>query len=64
MLKDTFKRSLLGCQQNVSNTTFTVVCTINVSIDCDCFDVSSPNERKNIHKINQVNEMLGLCLFS
>ena len=22
-----------------------------MSIDCDCFDVSNPNERKNIHKI-------------
>ena len=49
--KDTFKGSLFGCQENVSNTTLTIVCTINVSIDCDCFDVSSPNERKNIHKI-------------
>ena len=38
-------------EENVSNTTLTIVCTINVSIDCDCFDVSSPNERKNIHKI-------------
>ena len=22
-----------------------------MSIDCDCFDVSNPSERKNIHKI-------------
>ena len=49
--KDTFKGSLVGCQENVSNTTLTIVCTINVSIDCDCFDVSNPNERENIHKI-------------
>ena len=49
--KDTFKGSLFGCQENVSNTTLTIVCTINVSIDCDCFDVSNPSERKNIHKI-------------
>ena len=49
--KDTFKGSLFGCQENVSNITLTIVCTINVSIDCDCFDVPSPSERKNIHKI-------------
>ena len=49
--KDTFKGSLLGCQENVSNTTLTIVSTINVSIDCDCFDVSNPYERENIHKI-------------
>ena len=35
--------SLLGCQEIVSNTTLTIVCTINVSVDCDCFDVSNPN---------------------
>ena len=51
MLKDTFKAFLFGCQENVSNTILTIVYTINVSIDCDCFDVSNPNERKNIHKI-------------
>ena len=49
--KDTFKGSLFGCQENVSNTTLAIVYTINVSIDCDCFDVSNPNERENIHKI-------------
>ena len=49
--KDTFKGSLFGCQENVANTTLTIVCTINVSIDRDCFDVSNPSERKNIHKI-------------
>ena len=49
--KDTFKGSLFGCQENVSNTTLTIVSTINVSIDCDCVDVCNPNERKNIHKI-------------
>ena len=42
---------MFGCQENVSNTTLTIVCTINVSIDCDCFDVSNPSERKNIQKI-------------
>ena len=49
--KDTFKGSWFGCQENVSNTTLTIVCTINVSIDYDCFHVSNPSERKNIHKI-------------
>ena len=49
--KDTFKGSLLGCQESVSKATLTIVCTINVSIDCDCFYVSNPSERKNIHKI-------------
>ena len=44
--KDTFKGSLFGYQENVSNTTLTIVLTINVSIDCYCFDVSNPNERK------------------
>ena len=39
------------CFENVPNTALTIVCTINVSIDCDCFNVSNPSERKNIHKI-------------
>ena len=51
MLKDTYKGSLLGCQENVSSTTLTIVCSINVSIDCDFFDVPNPNEKKNIQKI-------------
>ena len=44
------KGSLVDCQEDVSYTALTIVCTINVSIDCDCFDVSNPSERKNIHK--------------
>ena len=50
MHQDTFKGSLLGCSENVSDTPLTIVCTINVSIDCDKFNVSNPNERKNIQK--------------
>ena len=60
--KDTFKRSLLDCQENVSNTTLTIVCTINVSIDCDCFDVSIPSERENIHKIKLKQQEFFICL--
>ena len=48
--KDTSKGSLFDCQEDVSYTALTIVCTINVSIDCDCFDVSNPSTRKNIHK--------------
>ena len=48
--KDTFKGSLVDCQEDVPYTALTIVCTINVSIDCDCFDVSNPPTRKNIHK--------------
>ena len=50
MHKDTFKGSLLGCFENVSNTALTIVCTINVSIDCNGFDVSNPDERENMLK--------------
>ena len=50
MYKDTFKVSLLGCSENVSDTAHTIVCTINVSIDCNGFNVSNPNETKNIQK--------------
>ena len=61
--KDTFKGSLFGCQENVSNTTLTIVCTTNVSIDCDCSDVSNPNERENIHKIksSQLDAWFVFC---
>ena len=44
------KGSLVDCQEDVSYTALTIVCTINMSIDCDCFDVSNPSTRKNIHK--------------
>ena len=50
MLKDTFKGSLCGCSENVSNTALTIVCTINVSIDCDWFQVPNPFTRNNILK--------------
>ena len=46
--KDTFKGSLFGCFEDVSNTTLTIVRTINVSIDCDWFQVLNPFTRKNI----------------
>ena len=44
------KSSLVDCQEDDSYTALTIVCTINVTIDCDCFDVSNPSTRKNIHK--------------
>ena len=59
MHKDTFKGSLLGCLENVSDTALTIVCAINVSIDCNGFQVPNPNERKNILD----DEMLGLFVF-
>ena len=53
MHKDTFKGSLLGCFEYVPYTALTIVLiikTINVSINCNGFDVSNPNERKNIQE--------------
>ena len=50
MYKVTFKVSFLGCSENVSETALTIVCTINVIIDCNGFNVSNPNETKNIQK--------------
>ena len=50
MHQDTFKGSLLGCFENVSDTALTIACTINVSIDYNGFNVSNPNERKNMQK--------------
>ena len=35
MHQDTFKGSLLGCSENVSDTELTIACTINMSIDCN-----------------------------
>ena len=40
------KGSLVDCQEDVSYTALTIVCTINMSIDCDCFDVSNPSTMK------------------
>ena len=45
------KGSLVDCQEDVPYTALTIVCTINVSIDCDWFQVSNPSIRKNILKI-------------
>ena len=38
------------CFEDVSNTALTVVCTTNVSIDCNGFDVSNLPQKKNILK--------------
>ena len=45
------KDSLVDCQEDVPYTALTIVCTINVSIDCDWFQVPNPSIRKNILKI-------------
>ena len=45
------KGSLVDCQEDVPYTALTIVCTINVSIDCDWFQVPKPSTRKNILKI-------------
>ena len=43
-----FQGSLFGCFEYVPYTALTIVCTINVSIDCKENKVSSPFTRKNI----------------
>ena len=43
-----FQGSLFGCFEYVPYTALTIVCIINVSIDCKKNKVSNPNERKNI----------------
>ena len=48
--KGHFQRLLVWFRENVSNTTLTIVCTINVSIDCDWFQVPNPITRENILK--------------
>ena len=58
MHQDTFKGSLLGCSENVSDTALTIVCTINVSIDCNGFQVLMKGKIYLIE--NQDDEMLGL----
>ena len=45
-----FQGSLFGCFEYVPFTALTIVCTINVSIDCNSFDVSNPFTRKIILK--------------
>ena len=47
--KDTFKAPCC-CFENVSNTAHTVVCTINVSIDCNGYEVPNLPQKKNILK--------------
>ena len=44
---DTFKAPCC-CFENVPNTALTIVCTINVSIDCKKNKVSNLNQEKNI----------------
>ena len=46
---DTFKAPCC-CFENAPNTALTIVCTINVSIDCNWFDAPNPSTRKNILK--------------
>ena len=50
MMQSHFQGLLLGCFEYVPYTTLTIVCTMNVSIDCKKNKVSNPNKRKNIHK--------------
>ena len=47
-----FQGSLFGCFEyvGVPYTAHTIVCTIDVSIDCNWFDVSNPFTRKTILK--------------
>ena len=51
MLQKTLPKAPCLIAKRMPHTTLTIVCTINVSIDCECFDVSNPSERKNIHRI-------------
>ena len=46
---DTFKAPCC-CFENAPNTALTIVCTINVSIDCNGFDVPNLPQKKNILK--------------
>ena len=48
MMQSHFQGPLLGSFEYVPYTAFTIVCTINVSIDCKKNKVSNPNERENI----------------
>ena len=56
-----FQGSLFGCFEYVPYTALTIVCTINVRIDCKKNRVSNPFTRKKYLIENQDNEMLGLC---
>ena len=46
---DTFKAPCC-CFENAPNTALTIVCAINMSIDCNWFDVPNHFARKNILK--------------
>ena len=49
-----FQGPMLGCYEYVPYTSLTIVsivCSINVSIDCNWFDVSNPSTRKKQIKI-------------
>ena len=46
---DTFKAPCC-CFENAPNNALTIVCTINVSIDCNWFDVPNLPQKKNILK--------------
>ena len=48
MMQSRFQGPLLGCFEYVPYTPLTIVCTINVSIDCKKNKVSNPYTRKNI----------------
>ena len=61
MMQSHFQGPLLGCFEYVPYTAITIVCTINVSIDCKKNKVSNPFQGKIYLIENQRNEMLGLC---
>ena len=54
-----FQGSLFGCFEYVPYTALTIVCTINVSIDCKKNKVS--RLRKIYLIVNQDNKLLHLC---
>ena len=61
MMQSHFQGPLLGCFEYVPYTALTVVCTINVSIDCKKNKVSNSNEGKKYLIEFEDNEMLCLC---
>ena len=58
--RDTFKAPCC-CLENAPSTALTIVCTINVSIDCKKNKVSNLNQEKIYLIVNQDNKLLGLC---
>ena len=63
MLQKTPPKAPCLIAKRMPHTTLTIVCTINVSIDCECFDVSNPSERENIHKKIKAMGCLVCVLF-